>query len=250
MFLKLLAILLTLTLSSCVSQNRALQEKQAGNYLKIGSAHLRKGNYPAAMSSLLRAEELSPGHPVIQHNLGLAYYVRQRYSLAEEHVKKSIRIDSKFTEARVTLGKIYISMGLYEKAIAELKVAAEDLTYDNPKKVLFNLGLAYFNLENYQLSKESFKKYLKMNNRNCLAYNYYGRSLFLLQKYITSAEVFDRAENSCKKDPNADYLYYSAMSYFYAHRREESRQRLEQFLDKFPSSVYVPHVKKVLKKLK
>jgi len=141
---------------SCTSASKDnSKESRALLYLQLGTQHLLKGNYPQALRELLEAEKLDPNEPTIQNNLGLAYLVREKFDEAETHFKKALKQKNDYTDARNNLGRLYVDVGLYKKAIAELETAAADLTYEAPEKSWANLGQAYFADNQYAKAKKA-----------------------------------------------------------------------------------------------
>src|SRR5689334_17865591 len=127
------------TLLNCVSSNRVDRER-ATLHLQIGTGYLQSGQYPLAMSELMKAQELDPKNPLIQNNLGLAFYVRGRLKQAEEHFREAIKLEPKYSDAKNNLGRVLIDSQHYEEAVRVLHEVEGDLTYPNPEKTLSNLG--------------------------------------------------------------------------------------------------------------
>jgi Tfp pilus assembly protein PilF len=98
----------------------------AVRYLQVGTSQLESGNFPQALSSLLKAESLDSDNPVIQNNLGLAYFVRDHFKEAIDHIQKAIEIKSDYTDAYNNLGRVLIEVGDYQKAIAYLEKSLVD----------------------------------------------------------------------------------------------------------------------------
>lgn len=225
-------------------------EQRAGYHLQIGSGHLAKGNYPAALGEFLKANELAPNNPVVHNQLGLAYFLRQRYDLAEKNFREAISLNTKFTEARNNLGRTLIERGQYKSAITELKLAAKDLQYVEPDKVYSNLGLAYFNLSDFNQAEKNFLESLKVRRKNCLALAYYGRSLYELSSFDKAAEALDQAIESCKVMKFEDPYYFSALSYMKGGQREQAVARLEEGLAAYPQGQYAAKARSMLELLK
>src|SRR5690348_3257843 len=119
-------------------------KQRAELHLQIGTGYLTNGQYPQAMSELLKAQELDPTNPLILNNLGLAYYVRGKWKTAEEKFRAAVRQDSKFSEAKNNLGRVLIDEGRPAEALKFLHEVESDLTYRYQEKTLSTLGMAYF----------------------------------------------------------------------------------------------------------
>lgn len=246
---RILLFSLSLSLVACASKP-AQQAERAALHLSIGTAHLKKGNYPEAMSELREAERLNPKNPQIQNNLALAYYVREHFKQAEIHFEKALQANPSFTEARNNLGKMQTERGLYGDAIQHLKVAAEDLTYKHPERSYTNLGIAYFKNGQYSLAQESLTRALRIRPQNCSAFNYYARTLFELSSYEEAAAAFDGAIRICGKANLPEPHYFAALSYTKLGQREEAIARLEKLIENHPSTEYSQKARAMLEMLK
>lgn len=204
----------------------------------MGTTQFSNGNYPQAMSDLLKAEELDPRNPAIQNNLGLVYFMRQRYDLAEKHLRRALSINSKFTEARNNLARVLIEVGKYKEAEKELKTVLDDLTYPSIDKAYINLGLAQFNQKNFVQSKESFLRAMNASRDDCVANAYYGRSLFELKDYEAAAPALDTAIGFCQRAVYDEPHYYSALTYYRLGQKEKSVARFSEIIKLYPEGKY------------
>ncbi len=219
-------------------------------HLGSGTALLSDGNFPQALSELMTAEILDPENPTIQNNLGLTYFFRERTDLAETHVRKALKLNPNYTDARNNLSRILIERGKYNEAILEARAAINDLTYTNPEKPLINLGVAQFKLAQFEISKKTFQKAIEIQRDNCLAQSYYGRSLFELRDFRRAAEALDRAVGFCQRSQFDEPHYYSALSYFELGLNEKAEARFEELLKLYPQGKYVDKTKTMLDTIK
>lgn len=226
------------------------EKKRAQLHLEMGTNYLGSGNYPAAMAELLKAEKFDANNPVIQNNLGLAFYVRQRFRDAEERFEKALRLEPKYTDARNNLARALMDQKKYGPAIEQLNIAAEDLTYPQPEKTFANLGLAYFEQKNFAKAKDNYFKALQLQRENCDYMNAYARTLFELKNYESAAESFDRSIRLCKSRGGDEPTYYSALSYMRLGNREQAVARLEEFKEAYPDSPFRSKVNTLIEMLK
>lgn len=240
-----------LVITSCTStQRESKDEKKAQLYLEIGTAHLTKGNYPQALRELLNAERFDAKNHVIQNNLGLAYMVRDRFDDAERHFLKALDLKDDFTDARNNLGRLYVEAGAYPKAIETLKIAAADLTYLNPDKTWSNLGHAYFMSKQFPEAKNAFQKSLGFRRGSCFTLNYYGRSLYEIEKFKEAAESLDQAIKTCEKSKFEEPYYYSALSFYKLGNIDMARARLREVLAYFPKGQFESKASELLEIMK
>jgi Tfp pilus assembly protein PilF len=234
----------------CSTAPKAQDKERAQLYLQLGTSHLQQGNYPSALRALLDSERLDPTNSLTQNNLGIAYLVREKYELAESHFKRSLTLDPSYTDARNNLGRLYLDIGMYDKAIHELELASRDLTYDQPEKSWSNLGQAYFFAGQYARAKVAFHNSLKARPANCYTMNYYGRTLFELKEFKTSAESLDQAIRLCEKSKFEEPHFYSGMSLYKLGSVERARTRFEEMLQLYPNGMYAAKAKEMLELIK
>jgi type IV pilus assembly protein PilF len=225
-------------------------QQKAIYHMQNGSGLLVKGNYPGALAEFLAAKELDPKNPIIHNQLGLGYFFRGNHDLAEMSFRHALNLKSKFTEARNNLGRTLIELKRYREAVQELKIAAKDLVYGEPEKTFVNLGLAYFNLQDYQNAEKQFFEALKYRRQNCVALSYYGRSLYELSSYDQAAASLDQAIEVCKEMKFEDPYYFSAMSYVKIGERDQAAARLEKGLVDFPQGQFAAKARSMLEFLK
>lgn len=236
--------------AACSSFTSRQDEELAKLHLQNGTSQLTNGNFPQALSELLRAESLDSSNPVIQNNLGLAYFFRERPDLAEIHIRKAIKLDSKYTDAYNNLARVLIERGKYPEAAQYAQIAIQDLTYPNPEKPLINLGIAQFKLSQFAAAKRTFQKSLDYQRDNCLAQSYYGRSLFEMKDFKRSSEALDRAASFCQQSQFDEPQYYSALSYYQLGKTQQAESRFEGLIKLYPQGRYYEKAKSMLETIR
>jgi Tfp pilus assembly protein PilF len=204
----------------------------------MGSTQFENGNYPAAMSSLLKAEELDSKNPIIQNTLGITYFAREKTDLAEKHIRRALEINKNYSEARNNLARVLIQEGKNKEAEKEVQTVLADLTYPAIDKAYINLGLAQFNQKLFVESKESFLRAMNTSRDNCLANAYYGRSIFELKDYEKAASALDNAIGFCQKALYDEPHYYSALTYYRLGLKDRSIARFEEIIKFYPEGKY------------
>ncbi|MGZ3745109.1 MAG: tetratricopeptide repeat protein [Pseudobdellovibrionaceae bacterium] len=204
----------------------------------MGSSQFENGNYPAALSDLLKAEELDPTNPAVQNNLGLVYFMRQRLDLAEKHLRRALSLNKKYSDARNNLVSILIEEGKFQEAEKEVLLVIDDLTYPSVDKAYINLGLAQFNQKNYTQSKESFLHAINFSRSNCVANTYYGRSFFEMNDYDNASAALDTAIGFCQRSLYDEPHYYSALTYYRLGNKEKAMARFSEIVKLYPEGKY------------
>lgn len=238
-------ILYSLVVLGCASLGE--QEKKAAElYLQMGASQLETGNYPFALRDLLKAEQLDPSNAVIHNNLGLVYFFRERYDLSEKHLRRSLALDQKYTEARNNLSRVLIEVGKFPEAERELQIVLNDLTYPTPEKAYINLGLVKFNQKDYSAARAAFSKALGTTPDDCISNTYFGRTFFEEADYSRATEALDRAIGFCQKNLYDEPHYFSALAYYRLGEKSKSVVRFEELIKYYPTGKYREKAKGML----
>jgi Tfp pilus assembly protein PilF len=232
-----ICVLLIFVLTACSTVSQRDRDR-AALHLQIGTSHLMNGSYPAAMNELLIAERLDPKNPMIQNNLGLAYLVRGRAAQALEHINRALLLKPDYTDARNNQARVLIELGRYDEAIEAAQKTTDDLTFPNPEKPFFNIGLAYFKSDRFEQAKQAFQKSLEFQRDNCLAHNFLGRSYYELKDYALAAKQLDRAIGFCQSSQIDEPHYYSGLSYFQLGQQQRAEARLQETIKLYPNGEY------------
>ena len=130
-------------LTGCASWNQ--DKDKAELYIRMGSSLIEEGNYPGALTALLKAKEMDPSNPLVYNELGQVYFMRERYETAEQQFRKAVSLQKEYTDARNNLARVLIEEGKYAEAEKEINTVLADLTYGSTDRAYVNLGLAKFN---------------------------------------------------------------------------------------------------------
>ena len=137
-------IVLLLFLSFCGCGIHEARMKEASYHYQMGLSYLGENNSTGALIELTEAEKLTPDDPELLNYLGMAYYRKNRYDIAEQKYLRALELRPNYSEARNNLGVNYLEMKRWDDAIAVLKQVTDDLFYKDQVSATINLGLAYF----------------------------------------------------------------------------------------------------------
>ena len=233
---KVTIILLFGALFSC--QLGEKREKQGNNYLILGVSLLKKCDNQRALTHLRKAVSLKSKDPLARHTLSVAYFSLEEYVLAERSLKKTLKLDKKLTEARVTLAKVYLRQGKSDKALKELSLAEKDITYPNYFKIASLRGEAYFKKRNWFQAKKWFTEASRQpkGKNQCFTYTHLGQVEFELKGYKSSVVFLNKAVAFCQKKishckkQKFHEQYFLARSYIKLNQKSRSKYHLKIFL--------------------
>ena len=198
-------VLLAGLILACTTQNIAEQKAQAEATRNLGEAYLREGKYRVALKHLKNAEELYPSDHLLQDDLGLAYLYLKDRDQAIFHFKKALAIKDDYNPARNNLGNAYAEKKEWDKAIEQYKIVTADLLYGTPQFPLSNLGVVYYELQEYGLSAQYFLRALDIKPD-------FIQALYGLSKtYMAVDRVPDaiaKLEKAVSISPDSTVLYF------------------------------------------
>ena len=198
-------VLLTGLLLTCTTLNLEERKAQAEATRNLGEAYLREGKYRAALKELKKAEALFASDHILQDDLGLSYLYLKVPDQAIFHFKKALEIKDDYTPARNNLGNAYAEKKEWDKAIEQYKIATSDLIYGTPQFPLSNLGIVYYELQEYGLSVQYYLKALDIKPDFVQAL--YG----LAKTYVAMGRVPDaiaKLEKAVEISPDSVVLYF------------------------------------------
>lgn len=246
---KVALFLVTILLSGCAMFGSQNAEK-AELYLRLGISHIENGNLPFALRELLKAEEFDNKNPLVQNNLGLVYFLRERFDLAEKHFRNAVKILPSFTDAKNNLARTLIEKEQYAEAKVLLDEVLNDLTYASFDKAYVNLGLLWFNQKKFDQSIAAFQKALNLQTDNCIANSYLGRSYFEKKDYGAATDALDRAVGFCQNQLFDEPHYYSALAWYRSGNKAKAEARFVEIIKLYPDGKYREKAKSMLEILR
>ena len=215
-------------------------------HVQIATSHLKNENYPMALKELLIAEELDPASPLVQADLGLVYFMRERYELSEKHYRRALSLKPDFTDAKNNLARSYIELGQYKKAEILLNDVLSDLTYADFPRALANYGVLEFKRKNYVAAITQLKKSLERDRENCYTQVFLGRCYLEMSDLPAAILQLDKSVSFCLPIDNDDAHYYSAIAYFRDNQKDQAKLRFDELLKLFPNGANAEKTRKML----
>ena len=174
------------------------------------AASLRdEGQTASAIEHLRKALELDPTNAEAHLLLGFIQMERRDYLNAEEHLSTSIELleeqkrgGSVLAEARNIYGLCLIELDRYDEAIEVLRQSATDELNTAPHLAWGNLGLAQYQLGEYQETVKSTMEAVRLQPRFCVGYFTMGRALARMELWPDAEAALVRAieaDDTCKE---------------------------------------------------
>ncbi|HEY5564941.1 MAG TPA: serine/threonine-protein kinase, partial [Rhodothermia bacterium] len=224
--------------------DRAL-EMDPGNqsvHITLGRIHLAEGQYGRATMEFDRA--LGSARHSVDALLGKARVFNEQgqYREAESMYKQAIAKRPDYWPGYRELALFYYYQGRYLDAVSQFEIVAQ-LAPLNPLGYR-GMGSSYYNLELFQLARESWEKALEIADDHS-TYSNLGTLNFYLEDYSGAAAALEKA---ISLDSN-DYVVWSnlAMAYHYLPNKQERFEEAarktvelaEELLDLNPNDDFV-----------
>ncbi len=147
---------------------------------QMGEKFLGARDYGQSLRFLSLAEKRQPDDPVIQYDLGLAYYERGLKSEALAHLKKALALKPDYPEADNALGRYYAEENQLDQALFSFEKAARNPFYQTPQVSLFNMGLIYEKKGESEMALKQYQEAVRLQNNYGMAH--FRRGLILEQQ--------------------------------------------------------------------
>lgn len=186
----MLAALLLLATGCALSQG---EKNRSIYHYQMGQSFYAENNYTGALLELTEAEKLTPRDPELLNLLGLTYFRKGHYDLAEAKYLKALDERPGYSEARNNLGVNYLEMKRWDEAIAQFKLVQDDIFYQGQDGAAINLGLAYLGNGDYQQALSVLRAAVGKNSSDPRARLNLGRVYFALEKTEIAIEEYQKA---------------------------------------------------------
>lgn len=241
--LLLIIAILSLNLMSCSGQTDA-QKQQAESVKKLAEAYIAQEDYTSALGELLKLEQANPNDPDVHNYLGIVYMAKERLELAVKHFNKAISLNPSFSRARNNLGAAYMALKEWDKAIETFKPLTEDLLYTTPHYPLANLGWAYFNKKEYEISANYYARAVKIEPMFAIGLRGLGKTYMEMGKGADAVTSFEKA---MEISPRFADLYFDAgRAYAMVGNKEKAIESYKKFLALTPNSPRAKDAQKML----
>ena len=123
--------------------------------MSLAQAQLANGDFETALNSALYANQLDLTLVPVYLTLAQAYLATGQTEMAASVLQTYTIYADKDRTTRLVIGTIYNATGKYESAVEALNQYLD--AYPRDAEALFQRGMAYFNLGNFNLAKDDFQ---------------------------------------------------------------------------------------------
>ena len=213
----------------------------------LAIASIYRRNFPQALVDIQIAEEINDEDAEVHLIKGLIFLGLKDYNQAEASFKRSIGINSKYSEARYNLCVLYLKVEKFDLAIEQCSLASSDILYRSRDKAFTSLGVAYFRKGQIEKAMESYNKALQLNPAFVYTHNELGKLYMSTGKHELAIEEFKRAVIGYEFYDEA--LYNLGVAYLQMGQAREACDAFTRVVEISSWSEYGVNAKNYLKSL-
>lgn len=229
-----LSLLILSFLSAGCAGSMKARKDSAAKMEDMGRSLVLQGKSRAGLEYLIKAAELDPDNPEIEHDLALVYMDLEEYKLSLQHYKKAISLKPNYSEAINNMGTLYSRMKEWDKALECFEQAASDILYKTPHFAYHNMGLVYFYKGDYARALEFYQKALKLEPAYENVYFDLAATYIALNRYEDAIEVYKKAVALNSQSHNAEISLASL--YIMMGRKQMAADLLTSIIESDPRS--------------
>ena len=188
-------------------------------YNNLGSFLLQKKDYDSAEHSFKIAIQLRAHYGKAYLNLGRLYLEKNENEKAWDHFVKATEGDLDNWAGFAALGEVATKIKKYKEAIVAFTQSISLLKKDeavNPK-ILFALANSYYMEKEFDKSISLYEQLVKANPKhNAYAYNL-GEAYFTLENYEQSLKAFNIAKEASNSLPQSHFRIVSCLQKLNRH---------------------------------
>jgi len=189
-----LAALVCAALLGCAStQSRGKEEsRQAEGLYRLAQLDFSQGKNQDAITHAKKSIDLDPKNADVHAFLGLVYLYLSDYRNSEKSLQEAVKLNPYLTDARNTLGAVYMKTGRKAEAQTEFLECLKDTTYAHPEKVLYNLGTLQLDEKHIAEAESTFRRAVQANASYAKGYYGLGQALLLSGRQEEAAKNFEK----------------------------------------------------------
>ncbi|MCI0566772.1 MAG: tetratricopeptide repeat protein [Acidobacteria bacterium] len=177
--------------SSPSTRNKG-EARQAEGLYRLAQLDFSQGKNQDAITHAKKSIDLDPKNAHVHAFLGLVYLYLSDYRSAEKSLQEAVRLNPYLTDARNTLGAVYMKTGRNQEAQNEFLECLKDTTYSHPEKVLYNLGTLQLEEKHISEAEASFRRAVQANASYAKGYYGLGQALLLSGRRDEALKNFEK----------------------------------------------------------
>ena len=209
-------------------QNRS---KTREAYLKRGDMYNRQREHTKAKATFLQVLAMDADDADAHHNLGITYMALEAPETAASHFEKALVLNPKMSSVYYKLAYVYVELERFEEAVEMGTAALTDDRDEEKEKAHYALGRAYINLDIYDKALYHFQQARELGLDTIELDFYIGNTYAFLGEFDLA---FEHLQKSLTRNPELPMVHTSiALVYMRQGKLEEAEKNLADalFLD-------------------
>ncbi|HLX86478.1 MAG TPA: tetratricopeptide repeat protein [Terriglobales bacterium] len=199
----------------------AIDPGVAGAYANLGVIHMRRKQWPQALTDLHKAEKLAPEIAGIRLNIGLAYFRQNDFLRAIEPFESVVRQAPESFQARYLLGLCYFFNDRWTDAIDTLEPlwaqASDQMNY------LYVLDIAAYKAKNTALEEKAAGRLVEIGEGSPEFRLLMGKAHLNRGEYDDAVKELEAAAQA---NPRLAFVHFN-LGLAYVHKQDYDRARDE-----------------------
>ncbi len=219
---------------ACTSVEHRDKSNDAKYHYLMGVSALNENNPADALREFMLAEQFDQRDPEIQAGLAEAYLRKEAFQKAEQHYIEALKLSDYEPKYYNNLGVLYLNMQRFDDAIANFRLAADNLLFDRPEVSWTGIGFAEFQKQNYPAAERAYKEAVDLNNRYYQAHFRLGELYYVQGRPV---EAIDRFSRSVELVPNfAEGYYWLGLTYMKIEELSKAKLAFQDVVRLSPQS--------------
>ena len=166
-----LVLVLGVWMAGCAStptpREKLEARKRYNDIQKYNTLNMRDRYYQELMEII----EMVPNDPFYRVALGAAYFRDKELQKAEEEFLRAVRLDPEYMQAYQYLGRLYMEMRNWDRAIAHLNKSLDASRVLNPQQLYNWLAYSYYQNKQYTQAQHAWQKALDIKDNDEIRVN-------------------------------------------------------------------------------
>jgi tetratricopeptide (TPR) repeat protein len=199
----------------------AIDPASAAAYANLGVIHMRRKQWPTALTDLHKAEKLAPQVAGIRLNIGLVYFRQSNFGDAIKPFESVVRDAPDSFQARYLLGLCYFFNDRWQDTITTMEPlwaqASDQLNY------LYVVGIAASKAGNSALEEKALGRLVQVGQDTPEFHLLMGKAHLNRGEYDDAVRELEQA---AKADPKLPFVHFN-LGLVYVHQQNYDRARDE-----------------------
>jgi len=190
-----LAAVVCAGLLGCASNQAAKtkeENRQAEGLYRLAQLDFSQGKNQDAITHAKKSIDLDSKNADVHAFLGVVYLYLSDFQGAEKSLQEAVKLNPYLTDARNTLGAVYMKTGRKAEAQSEFLECLKDTTYAHPEKVLYNLGTLQLEEKHFSEAEATFRRAVEANSGYAKGYYGLGQAQLLSGRRDEATKSFEK----------------------------------------------------------